>query len=210
MNEAVTQLYSCFGLFVLLLFWQFGWKRYAVDLLRQSLFPVRNKLFMVAAKRENGLEFTSPAYVALRDSLNARIRFAHRISFSHLWLSMIVSKLLGIKLESIKSKVDIEIEAISDSNLKTKLREIERERDFLFFRHLLLISPIFLLMVWCTVLYFLVVITIRAAAKISLQSAIKAAFANASAREMPISNRAVALQADKENDCLYDGTLAAA
>jgi hypothetical protein len=117
---------------------------------------------------------------------------------------------LGIKLESIKSKVDIEIEAISDSNLKTKLREIERERDFLFFRHLLLISPIFLLMVWCTVLYFLVVITIRAAAKISLQSAIKAAFANASAREMPISNRAVALQADKENDCLYDGTLAAA
>ncbi len=204
MNEALTQFYSCFGLLMLWVLWQYGWKGYAVDLLRQSLFPVRNRLFEMAARKEMGLNFNSPAYIALRQSLNARIRFAHRITFSHFWLSMLISKLLGIELKSFTPKVDIEIAAIADENLKNKLRQIQMERDLLFFRHMLLISPIFFLIVWISSLYSLVSISVNAA-NMGVKVAIQRAFAVARAKEMEMSNRVVSLQADNEDECPQRG-----
>lgn len=55
-----------------------------VDTLRQEMFALRDRLFDEA---DRGLiEFSHPAYVMLRTTMNGFIRFAHRLSFLEILL----------------------------------------------------------------------------------------------------------------------------
>ena len=54
------------------------YRKYRVDALRHRLFAIRGELFDYALA--NGLAFSDPAYVMLRDTINSMLRFAHKLS----------------------------------------------------------------------------------------------------------------------------------
>ena len=81
MNEN-TILFSGISL---LLIWSsivWLWKDFFVDDFRQSMFRLRDELFILAVDGE--IRFDHPAYGMQRSAMNGMIRFAHRISLSHL------------------------------------------------------------------------------------------------------------------------------
>jgi hypothetical protein len=76
--------------FALLLLWGlmfFCWRELRLDSLRDSLFALRYRLFMYAAT--NGLPFDHSTYRMLRDLINGMIRFAHKITFTRLFLAFV-------------------------------------------------------------------------------------------------------------------------
>jgi hypothetical protein len=67
------------------------WQHFVVDVLRQNIFRLRDGLFLEAA--DGHISFSSPEYRAVRDRLNAMIRYAHTATWSHvLALSIIGPK----------------------------------------------------------------------------------------------------------------------
>ena len=60
------------------------WQTACTDYFRQPLFEQRDALFDLADRK--GIPFNDVAYVEARSTINAFIRFAHRISFSRLVL----------------------------------------------------------------------------------------------------------------------------
>jgi hypothetical protein len=193
MSDSIIILRSCFGLALLWAFWHYVWKAYAVDLLRQSLFTVRNELFDMAMRKEMGLEFNSPVYVALRNSFNSRIRFAHRITFSHIWLGILISKMGSFDLQSYKSRTEEAIEAVENKDLQTKLRALQMKGNAFFVRHLLLISPLFFAIVCVGFLCFLVKFVYE---HFSLPAAMRKAFDSTEAKAVEDSKQVIAFQAD--------------
>ena len=195
MDDTITILRACFALTVLWAFWHFAWKPYSVDLLRQSLFPIRNRLFDMALNNTMGLEFDTPAYGALRQSFNSRIRYAHRITFSHLLWAMIVSKINGIDFKTFKPRVDIEIEAVENKELSKKLQDIKFAGDILFLRHLILTSPILWLILLAVGFYAF----FRFGLTASLISTIRKTYSFVRLKGIQGSRRVVDFQADDED-----------
>lgn len=194
MSSAVIVIRTCLELVALWAFWHFIWKRYSVDLLRQSLFPVRNRLFDMALHREMGFDFDAPAYGALRNSFNSRIRFAHRITFAHVWLTFVIGKFEGMDMDikSFKPPVQRQIEAIENAALREKLLKLQAEGDMLFLRHLFLTSPL-LWIIFAVVLWF---VFCRFFITTSFISAPKRAYEFVRARSLADSKYVVSLQAD--------------
>jgi hypothetical protein len=76
----IQGLHLCFGL-VLLLVLNYFWCSYRVDVYRQMLFDIRDELFDIAREY---LNFEDSDYRALRQQLNAEIRFAHKTNLLRL------------------------------------------------------------------------------------------------------------------------------
>jgi hypothetical protein len=71
-------------LMVILLVWQTAQR---VDIFRQRMFAIRDELFDYA--EAGGIDFQDPAYQLLRNSMNGFIRYAHRLSFFQLTLTVL-------------------------------------------------------------------------------------------------------------------------
>ncbi len=67
-----------------ILIWEYAVRRLAVDILRQKLFGVRNKLFLHATTGET--QFDSMQYKMLNLKINSLIRYAHRLSVVNILL----------------------------------------------------------------------------------------------------------------------------
>jgi hypothetical protein len=151
MNETTYVLQAYLSIGLLWVLWHFGWKKYAVEQLRQDLFSVRSQLFDLALRQENGLSFDNKAYLALRSSLNSRIRFAHRITFYHFWLTLGFALIPGLKMlqkiKSYKTPATLEIEALKNPDLVKKMRAIEAQAASVMGKYLLRTSPFFLIVV---------------------------------------------------------------
>lgn len=65
--------------------WFYLIKEYRVSAFRERLFSIRDELFAFAA--DEGVSFDDPAYLQLRDLINAMLQFAHRVSFLTLLIS---------------------------------------------------------------------------------------------------------------------------
>ncbi len=68
-----------FNLLLIVSFWFFIWKRFALDWFRQRLFDIRGELFD-AILRFDAKEIESESYQIFRNVINATIRFAHTYS----------------------------------------------------------------------------------------------------------------------------------
>lgn len=64
----------------------FRWRTYRIDAVRQHLFALRDEVFDYAC--DGGIAFDHQAYKLLRTKLNGMIRFAHRVSFGRLLMSV--------------------------------------------------------------------------------------------------------------------------
>jgi hypothetical protein len=68
-----------------------SFRNYRADRLREDLFSLRDRFFDFAARE--GL-LVHPGYRQLRNVMNGMIRFAHKLSFSRLIISIILERLL--------------------------------------------------------------------------------------------------------------------
>jgi hypothetical protein len=90
MSAIGSILLSIFGLVSLWALFYFGLRRYRLDNVRLQLFALRNELFLLAANGE--LAFDQPAYMVLRNRINALIRFAHIITAGRILLIGILER----------------------------------------------------------------------------------------------------------------------
>src|ERR1700733_5370308 len=70
-------------LLVMLLVWR---AEQRIDLFRQKMFTIRDELFDFAGG--GGIDFQHPAYQLLRNSMNGFIRYAHRLTFFQLSMTI--------------------------------------------------------------------------------------------------------------------------
>jgi hypothetical protein len=99
------------------------WQWYCVDRTRQKLFEIRARVFNLAAAGE--ISFASPQYLAIRDSLNKRLRFAHRVC----WQQMPAITLVHPNLPS-ESELTRQIRSIENPALRAILeKEARRARQ---------------------------------------------------------------------------------
>jgi hypothetical protein len=196
-SENASILQTCIGLVALWALWHYGWSKFMVDLYRQKLFFIRDELFELAASDKNGLSFHHPAYVELRSSLNNSIRFAHRMSFYHVWIGALLGAFSDRQkqMRTYKNKATLTIETVGDKNLNKLLTSIlQRQRDALGMC-LALRSPFF---VSCMIVAICVAVPAILSKGIfgSIRSFVSAVGVRVKARELEPSARAVQFQTD--------------
>lgn len=115
----------------------FGFRPLLVDEFRQRLFRQRDELFLFAA--DGGVAFDAAAYRALRDRINALIRFAQRVS-----LIRFIFLLIGVRRYGSADKS----RAVWESQLKAlprsaqeRLGEIDNRLAVEVLRQLVWSSP---------------------------------------------------------------------
>ena len=98
------------------------WRSYRTDALRQKLFALRDELFDLAC--DSQLAFEDPAYWRLRRTLNSMIRFAHRLSFTRLVVTILGTA--GLRDEGAYGKWKSALDAVESDELKGKIKQIHR------------------------------------------------------------------------------------
>lgn len=194
-------LRACFALAALWAFWHYGWCRFVLDAYRQRLFAIRDDLFDLAANRGQGFGFDHPAYADLRNSLNSSIRFAHRVSFYHAWIGILLGATTGIakQVRAYKSRAALRIEGLADPKLKEELSEfVKRERSALG-SYLALRSPLFLAILGIAGLVAFLTILIKRGIFGSVVVFLRAVKEQIRVRELEPSARAVQFQTDTLN-----------
>jgi len=94
-NEMLLKYLQIFiGLAGLLYLWQWRFKAYRIDLLRENLFELRKEIFEAA--RTGKIGFEMPTYRIITNTLNGFIRFGHRLTFLQVLLTIIVFKKTNI------------------------------------------------------------------------------------------------------------------
>lgn len=132
----IHSLVSLLGLWVLMLLW----RDYRIDAFRQRLFALRDELFDYAAS--GGIDFNDPAYGMLRTTLNSMIRFAHRVSFFRLALTLLAhqshpQQALRPYMEWRKA-----VKSVPSRTAQQRLNVIHTRMMILMVRHLLWGSPL--------------------------------------------------------------------
>ena len=137
-----TDLFHAFEVLAVLalviLFFAYPWQAFCTDIVRQRLFELRDRLFMLAVEGKMG--FDDPVYVSFRNSLNNRIRYAERIVFGDL-----VAFLIAFRGEVPEIRtLDDEIVALEDQELRSKLLAMQLESLQLQLVHVVIRSPVIL------------------------------------------------------------------
>lgn len=190
MKDAWISLEACLTLSIFWLFWHYGWKRFALDQFRQRLFSIRDTMFDLAANNFAGLTLESRAYVSFRQALNNRIRFAHRLSFHHIWLAVVFGR--NEDFNSMKPQSTLDIEALTDPKLKERFEEFQGRAALALLEYMVLTSPAFIALI----LVSFICVLIPRVLNHSLKAALKLALKVVKQKEIAISVRAVDCQAD--------------
>lgn len=78
-NETISSvLHLTLSLAGVWILWSVLWRDLSIDIYRDSLFRVRDELFLMAA--DGKISFDHPAYGQLRLTINGSLRFAHTLS----------------------------------------------------------------------------------------------------------------------------------
>lgn len=135
---------------VLMWFFARPWQAFCTDISRHRYFELRDRLFVIAA--QGRVEFDDPVYQALRDWLNQRIRHAHVNIFGDL-----VAVVIAHKGEVPKAQtVGDEIEEMENDSLRTEMQSIYMQAIQIQIAHMVVRSPIFLVLTVLTPIIILI------------------------------------------------------
>jgi hypothetical protein len=138
MTSEYRALEFCIATAVFICVWQLGWKRLALDALRQSIFRVRDKLFIDAAYERDGLTLDSEAYRATRDHLNNVLRFCHRCTA---WNLFFWNFALSRREAPFQSSLEVIIQRVEDPRTRQRLNFARFAAVRQIFHYLLWTSP---------------------------------------------------------------------
>jgi hypothetical protein len=85
-DDVTNGVMGLLGFLVLTALWLGPRRWYVTDYAREQMFAAREEFFDFAAS--GGIEFTNPNYIAVRQAINANIRFAHTVSLTRVLLFM--------------------------------------------------------------------------------------------------------------------------
>jgi hypothetical protein len=127
--EAAATLFET-GAGLLFLAWQKHlWDQHFVEVTRQRLFEVRDRLFDEAASAG---KFDSPAYQATRLLINGQIRYAHKNTFGRLLIGNFLRQALSVRSAStalpVAMRILLDSEADSDFNKKLHRAQADAQR----------------------------------------------------------------------------------
>lgn len=126
----------------ILAIWQFGWKRCSLDALRQTLFNIRDELFIDAARRQSGLALDDASYRLARQQLNGLIRYSHRISFP----LILAAGLAGRRDPGPKSPLQVIVCSLPEGPKRTRIEQVQRDIAVATVKFVLATSPTMLLL----------------------------------------------------------------
>jgi hypothetical protein len=132
---ALILILACFALFI---WWYITTARveYCVDVTRQRLFTLRDRLFDKARKGE--ISFESDAYGIFRMTINGQIRFCEDLTFVRV-LIILGSHFVSINrdaIESYTSRLDKALGKITDSERKI-FEDARSEMHFIILIHII-------------------------------------------------------------------------
>lgn len=116
------------------------WQNFCTDISRHRYFELRDQLFLIAAN--NRIGFDDPAYRALREWLNYRIRLAHINVFGDLIAVVIAHKGDIPKLPNVGD----EIETVRNELVRSEMQSIYRQAIRIQLNHMAVRSPVFLVL----------------------------------------------------------------
>ncbi len=135
MENIAIILRSLFAILAMIFLWQACIRRYLLDSFRQRLFEIRDNLFDYAL--ENKIPFSIDVYVRLRMAINARIRYAHRITLIDLLGGLIFANKMRPVVEEEENKFKNGLAQLSEEHRKhfVEVKErFDKETAFFFLR----------------------------------------------------------------------------
>jgi hypothetical protein len=168
----VIILESVSGVIVLSLLYFWLGPGLRLDLFRQNMFSVRDELFDYAAA--GNIPFSHPAYRLLRRSANGFIRYAHRLTFFRILMTVAMWKVLGHHPEPKWTKDWTKSLESLDEKTRADLLLFHEQILTLVLKRLVFGSPLLIMM-----LSGVIVTTICNAGIKSVRSAVKSSAKNA-------------------------------
>lgn len=140
---AVNTLELTVALLLAVLFFAGPWQEYWIAVGRESLFRLRDKLFLMAARGEIG--FDSEVYRLMREQLNGMIRFAHGLNLSTM---VMLAWRLRTQPEMLRPPVAEAISRVEDKELRSQLNAIMKKAVVAQLAVVVLRSPLGLLLLF--------------------------------------------------------------
>ena len=142
----------CLVLFVAWLIWYQFWIPYRVDYFRQRLFKLRDELFEYAAAGH--LEFAHPVYTDLRLTINALIRYGHRVTIWRIVMSMVsLARSRNSHVADSYAESRKQTERIENEETRNRIYGFRNEISRIMAAHMVLISPMTIAVVAAIAIY---------------------------------------------------------
>lgn len=156
MNQISIVLLTGFGLFLNWTLIYLCWRPYRIDRVRSELFKLRNDLFIYAA--EGGVSFGDPAYLMMRNRLNALIQYAHLISVSRAIIYTVSESFSSdASTRSVEHREKF-CQAIGASPAHDRIKEVNNQTLVVIAKQLIFGCPLLLAIV---VVYIPILLAIR-------------------------------------------------
>ena len=151
-ENAIHVLRLCLVLFIAWLIWYQFWIPYRVDYFRQRLFKLRDELFESAAA--GNIEFTHPAYTDLRLTMNALIRYGHRVTILRIVMSMVsLARSGNSHVVNGYAAWREQTERIENEETRNRIYAFRNEISKIMAAHMILISPMTLAAICAIAIY---------------------------------------------------------
>jgi hypothetical protein len=155
-HESVQALIWTFvGMWALYLALRFVALPTAIDAFRQDVFELRRRLFRWMA--DGNIAPNDLAYIHTRETMNALLRYAERVSF---FRSMLATMFLRDQVAEYKLWTDALFARIPEKRRK-ELMVFRRDLDYVVGKHLILTSPVLLATAACVFVVALGVAVVR-------------------------------------------------
>lgn len=130
------------------------WQWFCIDRARQQLFEIRARLFNLAASGR--ISFEAPQYRAMRENLNQRLRFAHRVCWQQVFALAWVHRNLPSESEFTRL-----IREIEDHELREILEAEATKARQAMMRLVMFRSPVLLIWFVCTLIVDAIIRCVR-------------------------------------------------
>jgi hypothetical protein len=153
-SEVLAALQTCGALAVFCIFWQFFWKKYALERFRQDVFNIRDDMFLAIAQKKSPIGFDSEEYEICRRDLNSIIRCAHTVNLTGLLSMLIAQKILapGFSIDDFEHSGSV-IHQSDDKRIKEFVQPFQNRLNEAALRFLLTGSLGFM---WCALIALIV------------------------------------------------------
>ena len=152
LEDALHVLRFCLVLFIAWLIWYQFWIPYRVDYFRQKLFKLRDELFEYA--NAGHVEFTHPAYTDLRLTINALIRYGHRVTIWRIVMSMVsLARSRNSHMANGYIEWKEQTERIENEETRNRIYAFRNEISKIMAAHMVLISPMTIAVVSAIAIY---------------------------------------------------------
>jgi hypothetical protein len=142
---------------------------YRVDSFRQKMFCVRDELFDFAV--QGNVSFNDPAYVLLRQQMNALIRYGHQLTVFRMLMTNVINTVSQKGPKTTWSAVwEPSLEKINDEEVRVQLKRYHERAVMIAVKHLIWGSPV----LWILMLLTAITLTLQGAAT-GLRQILKAA-----------------------------------